>query len=195
MNKAFDFIQKCEKLIRNKRLNALRGTLMNHGQFFLDEFHRRQMEELKVLMHSEQWSPEAVIPKSFQDIVNNYLTPDQLQKAQVKAVQVLESIIAPQATPASAVSAPSPAVAAQQFPDVATPPAEGTPTVQTQQAANCLNVNGELFPVSGSVLMLVKMITDYIEFFNSTKYPFINPLDLSGRLFRFISVSCCCCCC
>lgn len=171
MAKSFDFISKCEKLlIKDRKVNALRGTLTSMGSSYLDEFHKQQMDQIKLLMHSEQWTPEAAVPKSYQDIVMNWIPVNERVTIATEQQEPSTPV-----TPATAI--------ASMIPEQAT-----TTTTTTSEQCTTLTINGNAFLVSNSLLMMVKILSDYLEMLQQPKFAFINPLDLIGRLYRLLSV-------
>lgn len=131
-------------------------------------------------MHSEQWIPEDLIPTSYQEIVNSFLSVEQ--QAQTPVTNNVENLEIPP-TPVSVTQPIVPSFDEPQTTSTTLPAANNN-----EQTNNYLNVNGELFPISQSLLMMIKIVFDYNEMLNTEKFPFINPLDLSGRLFRLMSV-------
>lgn len=169
MAKSFDFIAKCEKfLAKDRKINALRGTLTSMGSSYLDEFHKKQMDQIKLLMHSEQWTPEAMVPKSYQDIVMNWIpVNEQVANTTTTTISEPQEPITP-ITPATTVSTMIPE--------------------QLESQNTHFVINGHAFLVSNSLLMMVKILSDYLEMLQQPKFAFVNPLDLTGRLYRLISV-------
>jgi hypothetical protein len=72
MSRSFDFIKKCEKLV-NKKINALRITLIEQGQKWVEAFHQQRIEKLKTLLYADKWTWERNVPPIIQQHISNYI--------------------------------------------------------------------------------------------------------------------------
>eukprot|EP00472_Partenskyella_glossopodia_P008114 CAMPEP_0197529640 /NCGR_PEP_ID=MMETSP1318-20131121/29050_1 /TAXON_ID=552666 /ORGANISM="Partenskyella glossopodia, Strain RCC365" /LENGTH=440 /DNA_ID=CAMNT_0043085179 /DNA_START=40 /DNA_END=1362 /DNA_ORIENTATION=- len=63
-----DFIQKTEQLC-GKKFYGLRGTLKEQVKRFLEVFHTKNLNNLKVCLESEIWK-QADVPREFQDLID-----------------------------------------------------------------------------------------------------------------------------
>ena len=64
------FISETEKLATGT-LHGLKGTVTSQAKAHIDEFHRRRLTSLSLLMDNENWT-QAEVASEFQIIVDSY---------------------------------------------------------------------------------------------------------------------------
>lgn len=177
MEKAFNFITKietlCSKVVSAKFRNSggnstiLKGALLEQGQIYLTEFHKRQMESFKQKVDLDKWNWE----KAF-DV--------DLARAQQIVDKITKNVSSGPVGPAmSGFDSFVESLATESSGDAA---ADGSGAPETLGFLRLKK--DQVFPVSRSVVELVFVVDLYFDLFEQ---PFIQSFELAKKLYFLFS--------
>ncbi|KAI8854401.1 Vps54-like protein-domain-containing protein [Chytridium lagenaria] len=160
---SMEFIQGSEKIC-GRLCFGLKGALMSQAKAFLTHFHDERSRQIAVLVENDQWA-RAEVPSDFQNIITQIVksadpssaaTPDVDSRRDSEDVHEDE----PHDDDGDIASANIPPVAS---PMKTEDKHEKTEKQEVAKSSRHLVIGSQKFNVAGCVLLLLKMITEYIQ--------------------------------
>ncbi|KAJ3050529.1 hypothetical protein HK097_008530 [Rhizophlyctis rosea] len=145
---------------------GLKGTMLSQAKAFIFHFHEEKSKQMAVLVENEQWA-QAQVPVDFQTLTDDIVCE--------RLAKLHSDSSSPDAT---ADESPSPSPA--------TPHDAPTPT-QREASEKFLVIGGQKYFVVGCVLLLLKMLTEYVgcvEFLPALTTDVMNRITEILKLFN-----------